>query len=1147
MKKLTHLGDISLFNSLIQKSNFMFKSVNKNNPCPICQRTKSCTFSDNNLLLCWSNTNLLNLLEFENIGYRYVGDTKPTGQGLWGKFVPLKGDYSEAQKKVYQETKKLKEDLIKDSHKESLTIPERNQAFLTLHQYFGLTKKHREHLKSRGLTDSQIDKLKAFSLAPYSQIPDLIPNNFPGVFLDKKGNRVIGHKYNSGLVIPSYDENGLINGCEVRQDDVSHGKYLPLKTSAKGERKEISMKLQNGEMPITYFGNGTFNDLWLHEGKLKPYVSHCKHGIAVLGASGGYFKASPKQSIPIIEKYERIIVAVDAGDLLNEHRIKHLESLNCWLNSLKKKPLYAWNYQITKKDNDIDEIDSLNYELVPLSELTLVNWAEIEAKSQELLNRKIQKTEPQYGERKITSDFIYENEQELIDFIVKSEHKIIVDCTATGGGKTFSYTSKIADALLGKSSEDLEGLEVGKSRVFFASSNHNNPDIAHIESTFRNYEPRTNFWALDYSKRTPYFKMPYRKANHFFKENSGLEKGNCINSHKFQNTYENGLESLVFKPMMKDDEHKKRLISNQICGHCPQMFSCIESGYLKGVQNTLSQKKITLDIKQLNGQDIVTQDDFVIVDEIDKISDNLQKKYAINQEEFTNFLGIIQRCQLSNIDVDFLTNFLKKINDLFDNETLLGKFKYGYEHELLIDYFKDIDYEEMLEKYLLLLPNLAENSQQSFTQLDLFGNEETFTKKLSFNNSIEKLLEVLTNTKKGYLFFQYGVLTIQQKPDLHFLNAQKLIFLSATPPNKSFLSNYFSLAENEIIFIERKLPNFHNLTVQVITDNKGFGSGKISEKAIERIKPIIEMHQKNGYLIFGRKHLEGKINLTTHYWSGLDRGSNLYEKALGIVAINLPFINIGAAKANYYLAYGNLENFDDYYQQLIKNDILQQTGRLRPSRRENEFLHFILFCKDLDVQFLLDKGYAVVKQSLVETDFTSAMTKNQLIKKALDCLVDFGKECAKGIKNIPTLSEIKDMLCERLDTSVSQISKIMSAAGYGYKSVKRFFHFLYKQSQENGKTTKTTIAEAKNQIASFKEDIVAVAEETGSNFIQKLAEEIVVSIGDIVHVTFLKTTGKVIDVVKYYGQTYLKLDFGNLEMNLAYPEIRFTSQIVKVT
>ncbi|NMG09743.1 plasmid replication protein, CyRepA1 family [Brasilonema sp. UFV-L1] len=328
----------------------MFKPFGKTNPCPVCGSNNSaCRYStdDVNFIQCHTNASARKLERIN--GYICVKEAA-------GHTASFKLDNSQGSEKhqVDWEAKRQAREKRKEqqTHKsETLSIAERDKATRQLHKYFGLSTKHRQNLRERGLTDSQIDAGYFFSVAPGDDLPFGVPENYPGA---KDGKLLVA---GTGFACPTWTVDGLISGWQVRLDNETEGRYR----WAKGNS---SSHLPNGELPITVIRPTEVRHKFVAdiEGILKPYITAQKFGIVCLGASGGNITSSPEQLKDTIAKLNitEILDFPDAGDVRNRNVMQRRVAKYEFYHSLGLQVRVVWWGQITKNGRDIDELEALN-------------------------------------------------------------------------------------------------------------------------------------------------------------------------------------------------------------------------------------------------------------------------------------------------------------------------------------------------------------------------------------------------------------------------------------------------------------------------------------------------------------------------------------------------------------------------------------------------------------------------------------------------------------------------------------------------------------------------------------------------------------------------------------------------------------------
>lgn len=318
-----------------------FTPTTKRNPCPICSDTSGdCRTTDGEMLLCHSLPD-----GGDHSLYKWI---KSTDDGIWGIFVPRKedGDRSIDSRRQWLELQRQRQERLEQQAREfnnGLSSAQRDKAIRLLSRHYGLNSSHRQQLRDRGLTDAQIDESHFFSVYPWAAAPPGIDEKCPGI---KNGKLWTGA---TGYACPAFNSRGEAIGFQVRDENPeAQNKYL----WAKGN---FSSHLKIGELPLSVSGRVGMTVL-LCEGILKPRIaSYRLQNQFVIGAAGGNFGGSPLQLRSAIGACRRIVIAPDAGDILNPHVLRRIESTLSLFNFTYRVRI-AWWGQVEKSAPDIDEL-----------------------------------------------------------------------------------------------------------------------------------------------------------------------------------------------------------------------------------------------------------------------------------------------------------------------------------------------------------------------------------------------------------------------------------------------------------------------------------------------------------------------------------------------------------------------------------------------------------------------------------------------------------------------------------------------------------------------------------------------------------------------------------------------------------------------
>ncbi len=415
-----------------------FTSTSKTNPCPICGKTNgNCRNPQEKLVLCMS---FADCTEKYINGYKFIGNDKSNS---WGKFLEDDGsydrnsEYARQKREEYQRYREAEEKAKLEQLKGSLSLIERDKNIKAIVKHLGLSETDRQKLKERGLNDEEIEKGCFATIKPFTQLPDTINTRLAGIYIGRNGKPHIGSNWQQGILCPIFNFDGLITGYQIATGR-EESKYIWAVTSYKkmkrGSRPKISSHLPNGELPINFHRCLDKNNqtLWLNDGILKTYIAHLLHTIDIVGCAGGNFQASLSQLLEIIKlfNYNQVIYALDAGDILNRQVMNRLSKLaNTLLQEYDINLQFAYWGQLTKSDNDIDEISQLEYCLLDLDKLT-----EIAEKEQFKAKKRAKLTEI----TKFTPHKTFDS-QYLAEFMVNIElqKKVTGIKSAMNTGKTY--------------------------------------------------------------------------------------------------------------------------------------------------------------------------------------------------------------------------------------------------------------------------------------------------------------------------------------------------------------------------------------------------------------------------------------------------------------------------------------------------------------------------------------------------------------------------------------------------------------------------------------------------------------------------------------------------------------------------------------
>lgn len=313
--------------------------------CPICdgERRDCRQNKENSIIHCRASLSIV------------PSGWKALGQDKWGfeMYAPASNeqssqDWHHRQREQQAQRQREKEELRRGALPEG----ERDQAIRRIHRHFGISNKHRQNLRDRGLLDAHIDRLPYFTFHSEQKVPHFTPANLPGV---RRGRLTV---VESGFACPIPNIDGQFIGWQNRFDDLTNGKY-------RWPSGEKSSHLPSGELPIGVYhpdGGVTRRAIGHSEGFLKADITAQQWGLPTLGAASANFAASTQQWKASLDQLSAELCTrtiywfVDAGAVANpsvtNQYLKSWEKLTEWGYSVK----VIWWGQLEKAAGDADEI-----------------------------------------------------------------------------------------------------------------------------------------------------------------------------------------------------------------------------------------------------------------------------------------------------------------------------------------------------------------------------------------------------------------------------------------------------------------------------------------------------------------------------------------------------------------------------------------------------------------------------------------------------------------------------------------------------------------------------------------------------------------------------------------------------------------------
>jgi hypothetical protein len=907
--------------------------------------------------------------------WHFLGDSS---NGVWGKFVPRKSEAFDRtvwlEKKLQREIDRLERQ--KEHAKNALSIPDRDKALRKLSQSLGLSRRHRQALLDRGLSESQIETGLFFSIYPNDDVPPGIPPNLPGV---NNGKIAAG---GVGIACLAFDSEGRAIGYQIRLENVTDSKYR----WAKGL---TSSHLPDGELPITHIPNGKDNgQVWLSEGILKPFVAAHKHGLNAIGAAGGYFSGAANQIKNAIGPYRQLILCPDAGDINNPQVMLRWSKEIKFLESLGKSVLVAFWGQKTKDDDDIDEIGNLeSIEFITPSQFLemgksdpLPFWEKVKrlvARDRKKNRKPLPSPLPNNREAKI-----YDRSNRLNEW---ASGKYILDTSPTGSGKSY-------DA--GKATPEMMGVT----------------DIIYVNNDPRNVStPTLKDWPI----------LEGRHAGLYRNELGEIRTRKRKDSlDRFQ---EKDLRANCARPFthaaLANQNISHGIESATICQGC-QFLELCRSG--KGDYDYLQKRAIALQSKRLiahpaslpNPKSYDPENGFdygntTLIFEESELSANTTKIVKVSVKDITASIA-----SLAEKDSDLflsLKPLLIAIKKLiaekqsnrygFDGKTLREKLLGLIPNDIDLNRLKsaltpDLSFLDPISEMGESIADMPASVRRAFAEKD--SNLAEKAENETLKQWLPELIDSLQG--RGYLSLNHGILSVSFV-DSRFLaiinEAAKIIFLSATESLENLEAR--TGLTIDLITTGGDIPENINF-IQVIDlgrmgINRGEGQKRRSKVILDHYR---ETDPNNTAVIRFQSHCKDEDDQTSLKHFVNSQGTNLIAGVTRLIIDGLPCPNLESLRHDYAVStglnpYG--EDFDRYTRHRILSIIKQEIGRLRANLYPDRIFEVVLLT-DYDFSGLIPPNQIKqVKAHEITPDAESVKERtNRLIGEAANRLWETGEK-----------------------------------------------------------------------------------------------------------------------------------------------------------
>lgn len=945
-------------------------------------------------------------------GFRFVG-TDALGFNMWA--VDDGRERNEAEWSAQQQQRAAERERRRKAEAEHkaqlLDADSRDRNIRKIHAQLGLTTRHRQNLRDRGLTDAQIDARKYFSIAPWQEVSGINPRlagvDLVGRFL------LIGQ---SGFACPIWNTLGLIIGWQTRFDDASGGKYRWPTSLGKKRPHGATAHLQNGELPITCcrpLGEIKDTSIGLAEGFLKPDVAAHKRGQIFIGAAGANFASSPQQFKAYLDSLsaelnnKTVTLYPDAGSIANNAVMRHYERVIEMAKDWDFSVRVAWWGQVDKSHPDIDELAD-DQEIAYLTPEEFLRMGSREPRTgnrfADLLGWLPRLARRVANRRKSPWGFGQKGEAlsdpptpcfdankyapgERLDVWSAANHagyRHHLDISATGTGKSFD-----AGRLTPEMFPDAR-------QVIYISKEHRNPTT-----------PTLLLWPDLEARHEGLYRDSFGKLRRVDKEQPYVVPPNCGRNRT--------IGALRAKNIPGADT------AQLICQTCPNFEPC-RAGAVYGY---LNQRAAALQEPVLRAH----PDSLPDPDEYD------YQQVVLVWEEAGDILKAHRKIEVGADDVRWtIANLLAKFPSAFDaakptlstlhqylNGDILQPNKFGWNDEQIrtaLGEIGELDLEALRDaltqnpepilnttkEHGIDVGDLPRQVRKKFTDTDT-STADRIARELALN-WLPDFLEVLLGNKIGSLRICYGTLTITVNNNRQAKIAAAAgfnIYLDATA-TASDIARRVGLEPDQILVTEQLTQIPDNLEVIQVTGLGRLGLSKRSDFCQRRVDALVaEIQQQQTGIspAFDFKRYtelgDGKYN-----WWKDNRSLNDLVCANTLILIGTPCRNLGDLEDEFTILYGRRpkpgtvkvrryieikgelpsggkryfeseESADPEFASFVRRDILanfhQAIGRLRAFRRPGERLKvYIIADYPLDIPVKLVKASDITPEAATKTE-----------------------------------------------------------------------------------------------------------------------------------------------------------------------------------
>ena len=953
----------------------MNKFTSLKNNCPVCSGTRrDCRQNTSNDLIHCRHDVIGAPPGFKYIGVDKIGFNMFSADD--GNCDPLQWEARRQRQAQERELRLVAEAKL---YSQSLNADERDRNIRRIHAQIGISSRHRQHLKDRGLTDAQIDVGKFFSIAPWQEVTAINPR-LAGV--DLYGRKLlIGQP---GFACPVTDVSGRLISWQTRFDDATDNKYRWPTSRSSNRPNGGTAHLSNGELPLGCYrptDGIQLSSIGLAEGFLKPFITAKRWGQVIIGAAGGNFAASPRQLKDYLDELSvelgsrTVDLYPDAGAIANSNVMRHYESALQMITQWDYTVRVAWWGQSSKQQPDIDELASFDC----ITYLTSEEFLELGAKPQitshsfaGLCGIVLRLKSWFEKQRREPWGFGHKGEVELELSPAKPEalkydlgdrqnvwqaayqlgYRHVLDTSDTGTGKSFDTGLLIPEMFDAR-------------QIIYVSSEHRNPTT-----------PTLQGWEDLEARHDGLYRDEFGRLRRVNKHQPYVMPPNCGRNDT--------IAALRAKNIAGADT------AGLVCKTCPNYEPCkagVVFGFLGARLEALKKPRLRAHPDSLPDPKEYDYDHVVLV-----------------WDEAGEILKAHRSIEVKSTDVkDAIAALLTKMPEAFNalrpllstlHQHMSGEIKqpnkYGWGDAQIRQALPEVGEIDLDAVRYALHPNpsplLNHTSEHGVDAADLprqvrkmVTPSDRFTaQKIASElalNWLPAFLDVLLGNQIGSLRIQYGVLTVtlgDERLAKIASIASCNIYLDATASPDDIIRALKLPDEKQLLVTQQALEDIGNLEVIQVTSLGRLGLSERSEYCTKRVDAVIAeiQHQASGeaaVLEFKRHTVSGDGK---HHWWVHSRGINDLEYCQTLILTGTPCPNLSDLEAEFTVLYDRapkqgtervrypvqlneqladsqpyfeLEvSADPQFREFVRRRILaaihQAIGRLRAHRRRNQKL-----------------------------------------------------------------------------------------------------------------------------------------------------------------------------------------------------------------